>query len=1049
MFCLGIMALGYISITRIPVQMLPEIKTTQVQILSELRGATPEEIEETVTTPIERNISTVPGILNVSSSSQREISKVIVNLSTKIDQVESINLLKDRIDSAGMADGTRTRILRIQPNSEPLFTVIVSPVSGDLLKAQEFLEDTLLLQIERVEGIALAEVSGSPKRILDIELNPIRSAPYGVFPNVVSDMILSKSKQSSAGEVLENGKKSSVKIGKLIETADDIGKIIVKKEKDKFLRIEDVATVTATTLDSPLQIKIGNTPGLILRVHKEAEANAVEVSKKVRKIISDFAIGHEDILKFQVLADTGKGVEASVDNVVHSVVTGGILASVIIYLMLQSAWSSFIVVTAIPLSLFITLILMFLTGISFNLMSLAGLALGVGMLVDNSTVVLDAIDEVKMHSKDSYTAAYLGAKRVGSAIAGSTFSSIAVFGPLTMMQGWLGMLFRDLAITICFSVFSSLIVALTVIPMLCALDKKKSDGTPKKNSVERSKRLFSTAVLDWRIWIRRQVLYPIWAFESVHLTWRRIGNESKRLIVPFLLQLRHLLVEPLLKLTRVFLFTIESKINQLIPWTINNTRKVLLSSAGITALGAFLFFSLGSEVFPDETMNQFNYRLEMPSGSPVSVLSSIADQIALKSKLSKVITRTASQIGEEASHLGKVTFETNASVVDSIQEINSILHQFPDLRFSRIKKTLVNDEPPIVVEIFEDSLEALKSKTNKVADAMAHQDWLAEVETSLKSDVQEIVIELDKSKMSLYGVDASSFSGPIKAILNPQLAGNLNINGFEHMIQVRMPDSYLNSVEKIKQFSTDIENDKKLFLSQISNPHEQNRTGLIEHSDRKRVARIIATPKKIDLGEAANRLSLLLKREFKDLHWELSGQAKSRVKNQQDLLWTISLSIFLIFLILASQFESFKQPIIILVAVPLCVVGVSLFLWIWQLNVSALVFVGFIVLVGASVNTSIVMVDFANQIFLEEHVSRAEAIRIATIKRLKPILVTTAANVFGHLPMAFASGTEGSAMQRPLAVTLVGGLVSSVLLTILVVPPIYIALTKEPHAKVA
>lgn len=1084
MICVGLVALGLIAAKRIPVQLLPNIQTPEFTIITSFKGATPEEVEAMISAPIERAVSTVGGLERTTSMSERERSEIHLNFKPSINYLETISTLREKLDSAGLPEGaSRPKVIRFQANSAPVVKLAIKPVDHGTppLETVHLLQDILIRKLEQVEGVAITSLLGAPERRIQITVDPIAAQSFGIQLNAIPELIQTRNRSYPAGEIQFEGTRTSVKLGQGIKSLEDLKQTIVKKDGAKLIRLEDIASITEVIEKPIIRTHLQGEDALIIEVRKEAEANTVRVADLAKEVIQEFLREHKEKVQGWILFDQGRQIELAIDNVAESVFHGGVLAGLVIFVLIQNWWPTFVVSVSMPISILITFILMYFTGITFNLMSLAGLALGVGMLVDNSTVVLDNIHLLQSRMTDRKSAALWGTRTVVGAITGSTLATMAVFGPLAFVDGMIGQMFRDVAATVCYSLAASLFSAVFLIPMLSAIEIsptfkfKKGQRTTSENQFLKSWNQLTaqcfyegskaTLVLDF---FRKS--FAIMHFIGTYLFIIAIDWLSARLAQPAaqFMKLGQFIgaktLQPFLHTVSRWIQALESGLKRVIPEVIQDSRRTLRWAIGLTLAGCALLAWRGAELFPDEAADRIVYDLQFAPGQTVEVTE--AKVIEIEKKMLGVritsghssvsgagghgsvggipgLNALSSSIGEAGSHLARLTFQVDEKRSLEISKvIASRLSQFPGLTFNRAKESMMGDGKPVQIDVYNEDLNLLKEQLTLVQNEVSQIKGLTDIESTIKSDLSEIVIQFSKDRLGWYGLEANAFVSTLRPMLMGQSAGLLQFKGDELPVNVRLPASYFNSLEKVKYLSVPQEDDRRLYLSQVSDVSSHKILAGIKHINRKRVASLAANINGTDLESVSKKIKSSLDKSLtqQGLVWKMGGQDEERERSQKSLLLAVGLSIFLIYLMLAGQFENLTQPIIILCAVPLCISGVAVFLMLFNLNISALVFVGFIILIGVSVNTSIVMVDFANQL-VSEGKSLQDAISEATVRRMRPILVTTLSGILGLVPMALAMG-QGSAMQQPLAVTMIGGHLSSTVLTMLVVPIIYVRLAK-------
>ncbi|MDC0255006.1 efflux RND transporter permease subunit [Bacteriovoracales bacterium] len=1057
MMSLGLVVLGLISADRIQLRLLPPISTPEFSIVTEYKGATPKEVEKTVTTPIEKAISTEAGLYRVESYSESGRSDIRLKFSSDIDILETISNIRDKIEGVGLDETiSRPKILRFNPNAMPVLRASFTsdPKSGlSAFQLAEFIQDNLLKKIETIDGVALATLMGVPKKEIFVEVDPMKTKAFGIGLTGIPGTIKQKNKELPGGSIKEGGKSASVRLGQKLGSLEDLKNVIVQKTENQNIYLKDIAKVQLNSLKAKVRTHLDGRQSFIVEVKKESEANTVVVVAKVRELIYKFLKENKEV-QGVILIDQGKEIKTSIDNVIGAVVNGGILAAFVILIFLQSLGPTTIVALSIPMSLMITLVLMYFTGVSFNLMSLGGLALGVGMLVDNSIVVLENISRFKAQMDDPKEAVIWGTKKVASAITASTLTTVAVFGPLVFVEGMIGQLFRDISLTVVYSLTSSLFVALVLIPCLSSIEFSKSDEKKElgldlilapfidtyKGQIGRSIFLMPFFLIK-NIFVSIQIAFVL----TMHFMTSLIGWTLTTLFKIFIWGFE-LIFRPVMNTVGKGQETLKQRYGKILEKRLKNKGVTLFIVVIIFGSSIYYLGQKGAELFPSEGSDRISYGLEFPSGQLLDETENImsrAEKEILKLKgIKNVISMTGLE-GPQYSNL-MITFKDMKPEEFALLEpkIFETLSKIPEVKLTKMVESMISSSKPIEIEIFSDKLEELSQYGQETIKALREMKGLKDVESSLKGSISEINVSFDQGKLDRFGMDMGSYTKDLGLLIKGQLAGFIPIEGTQIPIKVQANKNYFNNMEKIKFFSVP-KGEKPVSLMQVSKIERNNILGLIKHVDRKRVVTVSSDLDGIDLRTASDLIKVRLGKMFKgkNLKWAIAGQDVERQKSEKSLLFAIGLSIFLIYILLASQFESFAQPVIILFAVPLCVVGVAGILGVLDMSVSALVFIGFVILAGISVNTSIVLVDTMNERIMSG-MDRFDAIVESSKNRLKPILMTTASTIIGLLPMAISIG-KGAGMRRPLAITVIGGLISSTILTLIVVPLIYDLISRK------
>lgn len=1050
MICLGLTALGVISFQKTPLQLMPKVEVPEMTIITELKGAAPTEVEEAITIPLERSIATVPGLIETSSVSERGRSEVQLKFKNNINILDTLNLLRDRADSAGLPEATgKPKIQRAQSGTGAALRLGIEPV-GDQnpQQLQEELRAGLIRDLEQISGVAVVLLAGASERQLEIELDPLLTNALGLQAAQIATVIRAQNRSQSGGEVELEGQKISVRVGDRLRSVSDLMAAVVHVDQHRIIRLSDVGKVIETRVDLGPRVRINGRSGFEIEIMRESQANAVRVNDMIREEIERAGKHTESRYRMHITWDQGRQIQQALDGVFGAVITGGILTAFAIFVFLQSLWSTFVVSIVIPIALLLTLIMMHFAGMSFNLMSLSGLALGVGMLVDNAIVVLESIKQRQLTSDDQQEAAIWGTRRVMGAVFSSTMSNVAVFGPLIFIEGKIGQIFKDISLAIVFSNFAALFAALLVVPALCGLRR----GTRRVPIREIS---FTSWLLERWPAVREEPTGSAHWITRLNRQFRLLGKsylgaltfavQGLRFVLSvslhqtikalqFVSQRCAQILTPVQSTSNWLVFQLEQFFDRAIPWAMRSSRLVFLGTAGITLFAALIFSRMGSELFPDAGASRFEYELRV---SPGTIVDRAAEEMGvLERSVSQIegVTGTTLKIGTNGSHTGRlVALSTEEKGEATAKRLTELFARNPGFEIRRLKESLVGAGLPVEILVFGEQEDLLRTQVQRVVKKLREIPGLIEVQSSLRPTIREVDVAFDRRKLEAYQQDPSQWAATLKPHFQTQSAGLLTIPSGDLPVVVRLPAHSMNHLDRISDLFQNVD-DKRIYLGEIADVGLRWVSSSIERQDRRRVARVVAGLEDLDLEGATALIRKSLQTE-PDLVWMMGGQEKERQATQRSLAIAIGLSIFLIYLILASQFENLSQPFLVLLAIPLCLVGVVLFLLTSGINVSALVLVGFVILVGTSVNTSIILVDTANQ-FVREGMQAGEACRRAALQRLRPILMSSGASIVGLIPLALKL-SEGSASQQPLAVTMIGGLLSSTILTLILLPLVY------------
>lgn len=1062
MVSIGLIVIGVISAFRTPVQLLPSIVSPEFSIVTSFPGATPLEVEEKVTTPIEDAVSTSGGLYQTVSYSDLNRSTVNLKYTSDIDVLQTISDIREKLDGLNFDNGVaRPKIVRFNPDQLPVVRAAIGLTSdssaslSDLVKA---LRDGLLPKLDMLDGVALAEILGSPEEEVLVELIALKALAYDVDVAEVSQLIKANNTVLPGGRINDSGLWVNLRLNQKLTSVDDLRRLIVKQDGGKTVRLQDIATVKVVEKKPDIRAHFNGVPSIILDVKKESEANAVKVAQDARKIIES-TLKENNNFEGKILIDQGSEINSSVEDVVDNIVSGGLLAAFIIFIFLQSVVPTLIVCLAIPMSIAMTLTLMYFSGLSFNLMSLGGLGLGVGMLMDNSISVLENINCHKAKTDDIKQAVIWGAREVSGSIIASTLCTISVFAPLAFVDGLIGQLFRDISLTVVYSILSSLVVALVLIPTLSSLEPGHTNHPQDAKSGNDLKQF--VALLEHQNVATEQKGAWLFAF-SFFVRILYAGQAAAILLLrSFILllvtsakiSLRYFGVglsfgtKPLMQYVKSLLEDLMIAYSDLLRSVLKKRRTPLLSVLVLSLMAFVGIATIGGDLFPREMVDKVTYTLEFDPGQPKDINEKVVSQIErdlIKIPGVKGLSSLTGDRGPEFASLMVLLEAQTMGELSAIESnIQSVLAEVPDVVSHKLSDSIVSTSKPIEVEIFEHDLSKLVEAAT-VAKATAKElSVLKDVESSVKRKISEVNVNFDKSKLDKYQMTHNAFTDKLITLVQGSEAGTLSLSAKQIPIVTKGSDREFNSLGKLKHFSVLGDSKSPVSLSQVSTLKIGDTLSQIMRIDRKRAATVSADLSESDLETASKTLhhALTQKLNHSGIAWKIGGQDIERQRSQQSLLFAIGLSVFLIYVLLASQFESFRQPAIILFAAPLSLVGVTIALYATDSKVSAMVLVGFVILIGMTVNTSIVLVDTINQKIVTG-LPRFEAIVHACKARLTPVLMNALSNIIGLVPMAMGIG-QGAGLRQPLAITIIGGMLSSTILTLIVIPIVYDLVTRR------
>jgi len=1012
MAILAIGILGYISYFRLGVDLFPDLNSPRLFVELQAGEKAPEEIEKQYVEQIEALSMRQGGVTQVSSVTRIGSAQLTVEYSWEKDMDEAfLDLQKALNDFNQGGELDRISVTQYDPNSAPIMLIgIAHNTIEDLNELRKVADNYVSKELIRLEGVAQVTLSGEQEQEVVINTVPYKLEAFQLSLDDISQKIQSFNQNVAGGTVQELGLQYTVKGVGMLETEADFDNLIIGYKEGAAaalpsnqntnttnesagntgnnrapIYLKDVAETHFTNKAPQNIVRINGRRCIGLSIYKENRFNTV---KAVEEISTELAIIERALpgYQFEIISNQGIFIKQAVDEVQETALYGVILAVVVLFLFLHRFGTTLIISIAIPISIIATFTLMYFNGLTINIMTLGGLALGAGMLVDNAIVVLENIFRNHESGADAKTAAIEGTAEVGGAITASTLTTIIVFLPVIYLQDAAGELFKDQAWTVAFSLLSSLFVAIFVIPMLYHRFYRKRQIPAKSKSLQ------------------------------LHTYGRFLQG---------VLKLRWL---------------------------------VILLAMLLVAGAVYVYPSIGTEFMPSASTKKFQVEVQMPEGtvlertaSTVGNIEGIIEEVLkedLKFIYSHIGPRTELEGNQSGVFQGEHTALVEVALVDStrlgIQKVIAVLDQVTQdisgvkLSFSpeasSLNSILRTEEAPLVIEIKGEDLGTIEQLTGEVRDQIFDMPGLLNLQTSIEQGAPEVEVLFDRFKLGLYNLDMNNVITQIQDQLKGKTAGKLEKAGEMIDIALQMPDQGLKDFENLS-----IKGGEKVYrLHEIATLRSSNAPKEIHHRNQSRIGKVYAqADKDIPLEFIAQQIRERVAAIDLPLNYSIivAGDEARRQQSIQSLGFSLILSVVLVYMVMASQFESLLHPFTILLTIPLAVVGtIATFYWL-NTPLSIMAIIGIIMLVGIAVNDAIILVDRINQL-KRGGLSKYEAIAQAGQQRIRPILMTSLTTVLALLPLTIGFG-ESAALRAPMAWAVIGGLVTSTLLTLVVIPCVY------------
>jgi len=1002
MLAMILVVLGFIAFTSLGLDFFPDIDFPTVSVVTTYSGASSEDIENTITRPLEQIINTISRVKEVNSMTIEGASVIMVEFEwgTNLDFAA-----QDIRDQVGLY-----RNFIPEEASDPLvvkfnlgeFPIIFGGITADrpTLELKKIIEDEVAPRLERIEGVAAAQVFSMDTREILVAVDKVALESLGISVDQILMALGMENLNLPAGRITERHSEYLLRTVGEFQALDDIRNTIIgSTQTGQPVYLTDVAEVRDTLKDTRLISRTQGEKGVFYFISKRSGANTVTTAQAVNREMDRIKATLPSDIKFFPFMDQAEMIQRVIRRTGNNALVGGILAIFFIFVFLRDWRPTLTIALAIPLSVITTFIAFYLAGYTINLLTLGGLALGIGMLVDNAVVVIENIFRHMEEGKKREEAAKKGASEVGMAITASTLTTIAVFFPMVFAQGITGKLTRGLALAIAFSLLASLFVALTIVPMVASVLFKANS---QQGSGEKSKRRVQ--------------------FEKVRNSYRRALH-----------------------------------------WTLKHRALVLGGILGLLALSFAIVPFLGTEFMPAMDREMIVLQVKMPVGTSLEETNRVVTMVEKLMAQEPEVLNVSVQVGSQAeenpadmaggmsttgSHEGLLWVglvplrERDLSDVEVMEKIRRKLPKLKDVKFESLdigQAMMGGATAPVEIKIFGEEIDTLKEIGDTIVERIRDVEGLRDVTHSLAEGKPEYHITIEREKASRMGLKVSQVGNAIQAATLGKVATRFREGNEEIDIRVRFQEKFRDSLEDIRNIPIMTPFNTMVTLGEVATITRGEGPIRINRENQARVITVTGNIAGRDLGSVVRDIQGRIADVERGLpagyFTEFGGQFEQMQEAFVIMAGAFALATLLVYMIMASQFESFRHPFVIMFTIPLAIVGVILALLVSGRPVSLPVLIGFIMLGGIAVNNGIVMVDYINQL-KRRGVDKKEAILQASAVRLRPVLITAFTTVLGMMPMAL-SVSEGAEMRAPMAITVVGGLVATTFLTLFVIPIIY------------
>lgn len=1053
---LALVLLGAVCFTRLPVDLLPNVSLPTVVVNTDWPNVAAEEIEAQVTRPLERAVSSVPGLYEVSSSTSEGTSSVRIQLQWGTDVGQAavdILQLVQRARRSFPTDPTLQNpvVFKFDPSQSP---ILVYGVSGDpdTIKLRTLLDNQIAPMIESANGVAAVNVTGGEQRNIVVEVNPDKLRARGLTLKQVSDAIARENLNIPAGIAKQSETEFIVRSTGLFTNLDEMKDVPVTTVGGRVVTIGDIAVIRDGSPEQRIFTRLNGEPAVGILIVRQSNANTIATAEDVKKRIEEVKALYPN-LEFRLSYDQSTFIENSVDRVKEDGLIGGALAVLILLFFLRNVRSTIVVALSIPISVISTFALLYMCGFTLNTMSLSGLALAIGLIVDDAVVVLENIfRHIERDGKSAPDASVTGAQEIMSAVVASTVTIMIVFLPLLLIKGQAGQMFTQLALVVIFSIAVSLLDATTVVPMLASRLIKAEDYAHGEGG-------------------HGAAANPPGPAGSEHGP-ARSGAEHP---APSS-QKRRSILQKFFDWAGERFDALDNGYRNALAWSLKHRWWVVGGAFAACGASFLLVPLIGVEMLPATDSGDFQFNMKMPIGTSLTQTDAAmkqAERILLDNpNVATVFSAAGTQLSvrgastisrpNQGAAIVKLKEDRKDKTADVIADLRKKLSVLPGakatlLQFDFVSQILTGGNQNVEIDVFGEDLSELYRLGQEGIGKIRDVPGLENVDVNWQDTTPEIQWKVDRQKASQLGLSFQTVADAVSTATNGYIASYYQENGYQYPILVQIPEGRRKTVEELLSLpiqpaltatdpaSGNFGNAGKsrtgatqvIELRQVASPVFATGPSEITRLNRQRYIAISGTPEKRSASDVQNDIEAKIKswQLPAGYHWDWGSAQKRRGQEFAGLGLAVFLAIALIYMLLASQFESFIHPFTVLMSVPLASMGVILALFLSNRSFGLTAFIGLLLLVGIVVKNGILLIDYTN-LLRERGRTRDEAILEASPTRLRPILMTSLAAGFGMVPLALGLGA-GSETQAPLATSVVGGLTTSTLLTLFVVPCIY------------
>jgi HAE1 family hydrophobic/amphiphilic exporter-1 len=997
MIFLAIVVFGIYSLVRLPIDIYPEIEYPAITVFTTYVGASASDIETNISEPVEDALNTIDNLKEISSVSRDNISVVMLEFEYETDLNEAANDIRDAIaliEDVLPEDADKPNIFKFSSNMLPIGVYAVT-ADNSYQGIEKILEQKIVNPLNRIEGIGSISIIGAPTRQVKIEINPRKLEAYHMTVEQIGNVLRAENLNMPSGNIKMGQMSYPVRVEGEFDNSDMIKNIVLGNYNGQVIYLKDVAHVQDSIKEMTVDEKINGEQGVRIMVMKQSGANTVKIAREFNERLAELESTLPSDVKILNVFDSSEFIKGSINNLTKTLMFALLFVTLVVLFFLGRWRATFIVVLTIPISLIVAFIFLHITDSTINIISLSALSIAIGMVVDDAIVVLENIAKHIDRGSSPREAAIYATNEVWLAVVVTTLTVVAVFLPMTMVGGLIGVLFSQLGWIVSITVVTSTIAAITLTPMLSSkmLRLMKNNGNRKRSY-----------------------------YNTVMPMFNKLDNAYGKIL----------------------------------KWSLSHKRIITIVSFVIFFGSLALLGKIGTEFVPQADEGRLSMVVELQSGTRVEKTASLARKIdGFIEDIPEVELISASAGSDEDGGLIAMFTSTGSNIInytirlvdvderertvwEIAEEIRNELSGMPEIvNYDVTTGGTMMGENTVDVEIYGYDIDQTTILANQISDKIKTIKGARDIQISREEEKPELRVELDREKMYAVGLNTAMVSTALYNRVAGLTASKYREEGEEYDIVIRFTEEFRNSISDLENISLQTATGSTVKLGEIGEIKEYWSPPNIERKRRERVVTVSTTPYKTSLGELATSIQQEIDKMDipKEVSIEIGGAYEDQQESFANLGLLLLLSIVLVYIVMASQFESLKMPFIIMFSLPFAFTGVILALYITNTTLSVIAALGAIMLVGIVVKNAIVLVDYIN-LMRDRGYVLDEAIIESGKSRLRPVLMTALTTILGMLPLALSTG-EGSEIWSPMGISVIGGMVFSTIITMIIVPIIY------------